>query len=93
VSDVVVALLTVNQKARVRFPDTPQIMRMLVFVTTISNQADRPHQMQCPGGETGRHKGLKIPRLWRAGSTPARGTKEYIPRELIRTSVVLIRQR
>ena len=29
----------------------------------------------CPGGETGRHKGLKIPRLnGRAGSIPAPGT-------------------
>ncbi len=29
----------------------------------------------CLGGEIGRHKGLKIPRLkGRAGSTPARGT-------------------
>ena len=30
----------------------------------------------CPGGEIGRHKGLKIPRLYgRAGSIPAPGTK------------------
>ena len=30
----------------------------------------------CPGGEIGRHKGLKIPRTLyvRAGSTPALGT-------------------
>ena len=29
----------------------------------------------CPGGEIGRHKGLKIPRLYgRAGSIPAPGT-------------------
>ncbi len=29
----------------------------------------------CPGGEIGRHKGFKIPRLSsRAGSSPARGT-------------------
>ena len=31
--------------------------------------------MRCPGGEIGRHKGFKIPRLSsRAGSSPARGT-------------------
>ncbi len=30
----------------------------------------------CPGGEIGRHKGLKIPRRkLRAGSSPALGTK------------------
>ena len=30
----------------------------------------------CPGGGIGRHKGLKIPRQqWRAGSSPAPGTK------------------
>ncbi len=27
-----------------------------------------------PGGEIGRHKGLKIPRLWRIGSSPIPGT-------------------
>ena len=33
------------------------------------------HQQLCPGGEIGRHKGLKIPRLnGRAGSSPAPGT-------------------
>ena len=31
--------------------------------------------MICPGGEIGRHKGLKIPRRkLRAGSSPALGT-------------------
>gem|GEM_PF-5909493 len=31
--------------------------------------------LSCLGGEIGRHKGLKIPRLnGRAGSTPAQGT-------------------
>ena len=31
----------------------------------------------CPGGEIGRHKGLKIPRRkLRAGSSPALGTKK-----------------
>ncbi len=31
--------------------------------------------LPCPGGEIGRHKGFKIPRLSsRAGSSPARGT-------------------
>ena len=42
----------------------------------------------CPGGEIGRHKGLKIPRRkLRAGSIPASGTT-YSPanhsRELLR---------
>gem|GEM_PF-3385628 len=33
---------------------------------------------RCLGGEIGRRKGLKIPRLnGRAGSTPARGTIKY----------------
>ena len=32
-------------------------------------------QTNCPGGGIGRHKGLKIPRLYgRAGSIPALGT-------------------
>ncbi len=32
-------------------------------------------KLVCPGGEIGRHKGFKIPRLSsRAGSSPARGT-------------------
>ena len=31
--------------------------------------------MICLGGEIGRHKGLKIPRSWHAGSSPARGTR------------------
>ncbi len=32
----------------------------------------------CPGGEIGRHKGLKIPRRkLRAGSSPALGTKTF----------------
>ena len=34
--------------------------------------------MRCPGGEIGRHKGFKIPRLSsRAGSSPARGTIKF----------------
>ena len=33
----------------------------------------------CPGGETGRRKGLKIPREQsRAGSTPALGTIHHL---------------
>ena len=37
------------------------------------------HQQLCPGGEIGRHKGLKIPRLnGRAGSSPAPGTIAHI---------------
>ena len=33
---------------------------------------------KCPGGEIGRHKGLKIPRRkLRAGSSPALGTIHY----------------
>ena len=32
--------------------------------------------LTCPSGGIGRHKGLKIPRQkWRAGSSPAPGTK------------------
>lgn len=38
------------------------------------------------GGEIGRHKGLKIPRLYRrAGSTPARGTNYF--KQLLSTSL------
>ena len=37
------------------------------------------HQQRCPGGEIGRHKGLKIPRLnCRAGSSPAPGPIAHI---------------
>ncbi len=42
--------------------------------------------MRCPGGEIGRHKGFKIPRLSsRAGSSPARGT---ITLKILSTSYV-----
>ena len=35
---------------------------------------------RCPGGEIGRHKGFKIPRLTsRAGSSPASGTTLILP--------------
>ena len=43
-------------------------------LTSLMFLSDSP-QVICPGGEIGRHKGLKIPRLnGRAGSSPAPGT-------------------
>lgn len=43
------------------------------------------HIIDCPGGEIGRRKGLKIPRneQFRAGSTPAPGTNQ--PNMIIRS--------
>ncbi len=55
-----------------------------------------PHIMcafvPCPGGETGRRKGLKIPR-WRhrAGSTPAPGTRSHIWRSFHPCRFALLR--
>ena len=39
-------------------------------------QFDSETRLHCPGGEIGRHKGLKIPRnlYFRVGSTPTPGT-------------------
>ena len=45
------------------------------FFTHTQRKAVQFDVPECPGGETGRHKGLKIPRLnGRAGSIPAPGT-------------------
>ena len=48
------------------------------FLTYTQRNAVQFVVPECPGGETGRHKGLKIPRLnGRAGSIPASGTTYF----------------
>ena len=43
--------------------------------TSVQFRPQPPYPHDCPGGEIGRRKGLKIPRCKnRAGSTPALGT-------------------
>ena len=49
-------------------------------VAAVSNTVGGANSLiVCPGGEIGRHKGLKIPRSQeRAGSIPASGTTQRI---------------
>ena len=49
--------------------------------------------MNCPGGGIGRHKGLKIPRQqYRAGSSPAPGTKFLVQQKMILTKKFIVKK-
>ena len=64
---------------RLRVPPPILLIVFLLLRTPVFwRQAVQSLVPSCPGGETGRHKGLKIPRLnGRAGSIPAPGTIYY----------------
>ncbi len=50
-------------------------VRLVLTAKLVRTDGVFHRSMRCPGGEIGRHKGFKIPRLSsRAGSSPARGT-------------------
>ncbi len=50
-------------------------VRLVLAAKLVRTDGVFHRSMRCPGGEIGRHKGFKIPRLSsRAGSSPARGT-------------------
>ena len=56
---------------------------MLEYAPRIYSVLYHPHLVFCPGGEIGRHKGLKIPRLYGCtGSIPVPGTNWLIQRSL-----------
>ena len=48
--------------------------KLEAITLTIPRQVKKGKLLICPRGGIGRHKGLKIPRLWRASSSLAVGT-------------------